>query len=163
MELVAERGAESGQARHQRSLRLQVRAAGRLGAADHPAAPAPAAGREAGPCHRRAEHRSSLEGPTPLLWLNAQELKILDTVPKSTVIDAQPAFIGLQFAEPLPAGASTLRIHWEGKLPQREDQGAHRQRENGQWYVLTQGEPLGMRRVFPCFDEPSFKIPWKIS
>ena len=113
--------------------------------------------------HGEGQIELSLEGPTPLLWLNAQELKILDTVPKSTVIDAQPAFIGLQFAEPLPAGASTLKIHWEGKLPQREDQGAHRQRENGQWYVLTQGEPLGMRRVFPCFDEPSFKIPWKIS
>src|SRR5438067_2585666 len=113
--------------------------------------------------HGEGQIELSLEAATPLLWLNAQELKILDTVPKSTVIDAQPAFIGLQFAEPLPAGASTLRIHWEGKLPQREDQGAHRQKENGQWYVLTQGEPLGMRRVFPCFDEPSFKIPWKIS
>ncbi|MCA1826055.1 MAG: methyltransferase domain-containing protein, partial [Myxococcales bacterium] len=105
----------------------------------------------------------SLAAATPLLWLNAQDLKILETDPKSTAIDAQPGFVGLQFAQPLPAGPSTLKIHWEGKVPQRESQGAHRQHENGQWYVLTQGEPLGMRRVFPCFDEPSFKIPWKIA
>ncbi|MGZ6141714.1 MAG: M1 family aminopeptidase [Myxococcales bacterium] len=105
----------------------------------------------------------TLDAATPLLWLNAHDLRIIDTDPKSTAIDAQPGFVGLQFAQPLPAGAATLQVQWEGKLPAHEDQGAHRQQENGKWYVLTQGEALGMRRIFPCFDEPSFKIPWKIS
>ena len=105
----------------------------------------------------------SLDAATPILWLNAEDLQILDTTPKSQVIDAQPGFVGLQFAQPLPAGAAQVSIHWLAKMPVKEDEGAHREQENGQWYVLTQGEPLGMRRVFPCFDEPSFKIPWRVS
>ncbi len=100
---------------------------------------------------------------TPLLWLNAEHLKILDTDPKSTVVDAQPGFVGLQFEKPLPLGASTVKLHWQGKVSRIDNQGLYRQQENGRWYVLSQGEALGMRRVLPCFDEPSFKIPWKIS
>ena len=113
------------------------------------------------------EGRGSVEltadASTPLLWLNAENLTILDTDPRSTVLDAQPGFVGLQFDPPLPAGASTVKLHWQGKLSRIDNQGLYRQQENGQWYVLSQGEPLGMRRVLPCFDEPSFKIPWKIS
>jgi alanyl aminopeptidase len=103
------------------------------------------------------------DAATPLLWLNAEELKILDTDPKSTVIDAQPGFVGLQFTQPLPSGASTVKLRWQGRLSRIDNQGAFRQQENGRWYALTQGEALGMRRILPCFDEPSFKIPWKIS
>ncbi len=35
--------------------------------------------------------------------------------------------------------------------------------ERGDWYIFTQFEPLGARRVFPCFDEPSFKVPWQLT
>ena len=113
------------------------------------------------------EGKGSLEltadAATDLLWLNAENLTILDTEPNSTVVDAQPGYLGLQFEKPLPAGASTVKLHWQGKLSRIDGQGLFRQQENGQWYVLSQGEPVGMRRVLPCFDEPSFKIPWKIS
>ena len=103
------------------------------------------------------------DAATPLLWLNAENLKMLDTDPKSTVVDAQPGFVGLQFEKPLPQGPSTVKLHWQGKLSRIDNKGLFRQQENGRWYVLSQGEALGMRRVLPCFDEPSFKIPWKIS
>ena len=113
------------------------------------------------------EGKGSLEltadADVPLLWLNAEQLEILDTDPKSTVVDAQPGFVGLQFEKPLPPGPSTVKLHWQGKVSGIDNQGLFRQQENGRWYVLSQGEPLGMRRVLPCFDEPSFKIPWKIS
>ena len=71
--------------------------------------------------------------------------------------------MGLQFKDPLPRGNATVKIRWTGKLSATDNEGAYRQEENGDWYVLTQGEPLGMRRVFPSFDEPLFKIPWRIS
>jgi alanyl aminopeptidase len=111
----------------------------------------------------RGEVELLADAPASLVWLNADGLKILDTEPRSTVFDAQPGFVGLQLEQPLPAGASTLKLHWQGKVSRIDNQGLFRQRENGQWYVLSQGEPLGMRKVIPCFDEPSFKIPWKIS
>jgi alanyl aminopeptidase len=105
----------------------------------------------------------SADAPVALLWLNADTVEIAETDPKSTVANAQPGFVGLRFDTPLPAGASTLKLRWKGKISRTDNQGLYRQQENGIWYVLSQGEPLGMRKVIPCFDEPSFKIPWKIS
>jgi alanyl aminopeptidase len=113
--------------------------------------------------HGTGQIEMALDKPTSILWLNARELKVLDTDPKATAIEGGDNFVGLQFAQPLPQGASTLKLHWEAKLPEKEAQGAHRQKENGKWYVLTQFEALGFRRVMPSFDEPSFKIPWKFS
>jgi alanyl aminopeptidase len=104
-----------------------------------------------------------LDAPTPVLWLNADTLQISATDPKSTVIPAPPSFVGLQFEKPLPTGDALVKIRWTGKLSRTDNEGAYRQEENGDWYVLTQGEPLGMRRVFPSFDEPLYKIPWRIS
>ncbi len=105
----------------------------------------------------------SVDAPLPVLWLNADLLQITGTQPPSTVIPAAPSFAGLQFETPLPAGHPVVTIRWTGKLSRTDGEGAFRQQENGAWYVLTQGEPLGMRRIFPCFDEPSFKIPWEVS
>jgi aminopeptidase N/predicted methyltransferase len=105
----------------------------------------------------------SADQPLPVLWLNADLIRIDGTEPASTVIPASRSFAGLQFAEPLPAGSGRVRIRWTGKLSRSDGEGAFRQQENGQWYVLTQGEPLGMRRILPSFDEPDVKIPWRIS
>lgn len=113
--------------------------------------------------HGAGELELTADAPVSLLWLNADTIKILETDPASTVTDAQPGFVGLKFDKPLPAGASRLKLHWQGKVSRRENEGLFRQQENGEWYVLSQGEPIGMRKVLPCFDEPSFKIPWKIS
>src|SRR6266481_3403908 len=101
--------------------------------------------------------------PLPILWLNADLIEITGTEPGATVIPAPPYFVGLQFAQPLPAGNATVTIRWKGQLSRTDNEGAFRQQENGQWYVLTQGEPLGMRRILPSFDEPSYKIPWRIT
>ncbi|HEX4386073.1 MAG TPA: M1 family metallopeptidase, partial [Myxococcales bacterium] len=104
-----------------------------------------------------------VNAPVQLLWLNADGLQILDTNPASTVIDAQPGFVGLQFAAPLPAGATPLQIHWKGKISNTDTDGCFRQQEAGEWYAMTHFEPIGERRAMPSFDEPSYKIPWKIS
>ena len=105
----------------------------------------------------------ALAKPAQVLWVNADLLTISATEPASIVTVVPPSFAGLQFAQPLPAGNLKLKIRWTGQLSRTDNEGAYRQQENGEWYVLTQGEPLGMRRVFPSFDEPAFKIPWRIS
>ncbi|HUJ26721.1 MAG TPA: M1 family aminopeptidase [Myxococcales bacterium] len=105
----------------------------------------------------------ALDAATPVLWLDATNLVVTDVDPKATVIDAPPDFVGLQFAQPLAAGTASVKIRWTGKVSATDLVGAFRQQENGEWYVLTQFEPIDARRVWPSFDEPSFKVPWKLS
>ncbi|HEY2029728.1 MAG TPA: M1 family aminopeptidase [Myxococcales bacterium] len=105
----------------------------------------------------------AVEAPTKVLWLNADGLQITQTEPPSQLIDVQQGFVGLQFQSPLGKGETKLRIDWRGKLSSTDTDGAFREQENGEWYAMTHLEPTGARRVWPSFDEPSFKIPWKMS
>jgi alanyl aminopeptidase len=105
----------------------------------------------------------SLDAPVQLLWLNADGLQITSTNPPSQIVDQEPGFVGLSFQTALPAGPSQLQIEWQGKLSNTDTDGGFRQQENGEWYAMTHFEPTGARRVWPSFDEPSFKIPWKMS
>ncbi len=102
--------------------------------------------------------------PVKVLWLNADGLTLQQTEPKARVLDGGKDFIGLEFLDqPLPAGKSALRIDYQGKLSRIDTDGAFKQQENGRWYVLSHFEPTGARRVYPCFDEPAFKVPWQLT
>ena len=65
----------------------------------------------------------------------------------------------------LAPGAAHLRLVYEGDQSEKETSGAFRvqSQEDGAWYAYTQFEPIGARRVFPCFDEPGFKVPWQLT
>jgi alanyl aminopeptidase len=101
--------------------------------------------------------------PLKVLWLNADGLTLQKTEPQARILDGGPDFVGLEFAQPLPPGRSALRIDYQGKLSRIDTDGAFKQEENGRWYVLSHFEPTGARRVYPCFDEPSFKVPWQLT
>src|SRR5262245_23653114 len=120
----------------------------------------------------QAEFRGALEihaevsRSTPVVWLNARFLAVERATAgerEATLLPGGDDFIGLRFEPPLEPGSFTLRLEYRGRLSNRETTGAFRQREGRDWYVFTQLEPIYARRLFPCFDEPAYKVPWQLS
>ena len=102
----------------------------------------------------------------PVLWLNARFLSVERASAGSQAADLAPGgddFVGLRFDPPLPPGTARLHLEYRGKLSERDTAGAFRQREGRDWYVYTQLEAIFARRVFPCFDEPGYKVPWQLT
>ncbi|MBM7116312.1 M1 family metallopeptidase [Archangium primigenium] len=105
-----------------------------------------------------------------VVWLHARELTVKEatlTVGGASVPVRQTKgegdFLGFVPEQALVPGAARLRLVYEGVLSERETGGAFRAQEFEGWYVFTHFEPLDARRVFPCFDEPGFKVPWQLT
>jgi alanyl aminopeptidase len=68
----------------------------------------------------------------------------------------------LSDGEEIPAGDYELLITFSGGYA-TDSLGMHRVTYEGRDYIYTQMEDMYARRVFPLFDEPSFKIPWELT
>lgn len=68
----------------------------------------------------------------------------------------------LSDGDEIPAGDYELAISFSGGYA-TDSLGMHRVSYEGRDYVYTQMEDMYARRVFPLFDEPSFKIPWNLT
>ncbi len=107
---------------------------------------------------------------TDLLWLNATEIEVrearLEAGGATIAARAVPGgddFVGFAFARPAPKGPARLRVAYRGRVSAKNDRGVFREVERGKAYLFSQFENIEARRAFPCFDEPGFKIPWKVS
>ena len=107
---------------------------------------------------------------TRTIWLNARGLTVSSATVTSgklqtatfTIADAVEGFARLDMAAPVSAGRATIDLAFNGRY--REDlQGLYRVSVDGAWYVFSQFEAVSAREAFPCFDEPSFKIPFSIT
>ncbi|NPC84531.1 M1 family metallopeptidase, partial [Pyxidicoccus fallax] len=112
----------------------------------------------------------SLSEPTRELWLHAEELEVKDAaivLPDGARVQvaALPMadLLAVVTERPVGPGTVTLHVAYTGRAPAQENSGIFREQEEGRWYAMTQFEPLYARRAFPCFDEPSFKIPWRLT
>jgi alanyl aminopeptidase len=107
----------------------------------------------------------------PRVWLNALQLTIEaaelrqdDRVVPVKVVPGGSDFVALEAQEgTLAAGETVARLRYRGKLEPNDTRGLFRQREAGDWYVVSQFEDDHARRAFPCFDEPSWKAPWQLT
>ena len=102
-----------------------------------------------------------------VLWLNGQDLTVQRAslrraggdVPLTA--DVQPRnFIGLRGQ--IPPGDGTIIVDYMGKQYPSYSNGLQKTPDGGDDYVVTHFEPIGARRVFPCFDEPSYKVSWQL-
>lgn len=61
--------------------------------------------------------------------------------------------------KPVEATGARLEIVFAGSLRQRLA-GIYRVEDEGKRYVFTQFEPSDARKMFPCFDDPIYKVPF---
>lgn len=79
-----------------------------------------------------------------------------EVVPASLAADETAQLLALRFAQPLAVGGWTLDCRFSGAI--RSDLKAlYRSRQGEDRYAVAILFPAEARRVFPCFDEPTFK------
>jgi puromycin-sensitive aminopeptidase len=110
----------------------------------------------------------SLERPSDEIVLHAAELNVDRAVLSSggaeraaeerRLVPASETLV-LRFAEPVPAGEAVLDLSFRGVI----SSGLRGMYLAGPGLAATQFEAADARRVFPCFDEPSFKAPWRLA
>jgi cytosol alanyl aminopeptidase len=108
---------------------------------------------------------------SPILWLNASALtveaaEIAQGARKIAVkvIPGGEDFVGFAPEEgSFDAGPAVATIRYRGVVDSVTKRGVYRQSEGGEWYVITQFEAISARFAFPCFDEPGWKTPWRLT
>jgi cytosol alanyl aminopeptidase len=111
-----------------------------------------------------------ITAPMATLWLDGKELTIDEATfvvgserIAARAIDGGKEFVGLVLPRTLPPGKATLVARYRGKMHRNSGDGIYTAQEANEWYAFTQFESTDARRAFPCFDEPSYKVPWQVT
>jgi cytosol alanyl aminopeptidase len=103
-------------------------------------------------------------------WLHAQGLSVEEaqltsgstSIPVTTAPSGEDLLL-VQLGAPVGPGEARLVLRYHGAIDGQRSRGIYRVDEGKTAYLYTFFEPVDARRAFPCFDEPSFKIPWTLS
>ncbi|WP_164975988.1 M1 family metallopeptidase [Oleiharenicola lentus] len=86
-----------------------------------------------------------------------------DSVPLTAeVTNAKHGLVTLTAPRELGAGQYRLTIDYTARYT-RDGLGLYKTVSRGDPYLFTQLQDTHARRAFPCWDEPSFKIPWQLT
>jgi alanyl aminopeptidase len=108
--------------------------------------------------------------PVQTIWLNASKISVQSASVaaggKNYLAKTLPGgddFVGLDFDSLIPAGSGEIRITYTGAVRQGDSSGVFLTEDSGNHYILTQFEATDARDAYPCFDEPSYKVPWQLT
>jgi cytosol alanyl aminopeptidase len=107
-----------------------------------------------------------IKKPPEEIWLNAKDITSVEARVGKQEARAETVgdeFLVLHLAFPVNPGKTQIQIRYRGKLDEKAIVGPYRKKTDGDWYVFTSFTPIDARRAFPCFDEPRFKTPWKMT
>jgi cytosol alanyl aminopeptidase len=105
-----------------------------------------------------------------VLWLNAEKLTVKSATLSlggktiSAKITSEPKdLVGFSFDSTIPPGPAKFHAEYEGQISRKDMQGIFQVKDGDHWYIYSQFENIAARQAFPCFDEPSFKVPWQLT
>ena len=111
-----------------------------------------------------------LEAATDHFWLHAEGLTVDEARfhfgDRQLPVTATPVgedLLLVRLAAPTGPGPARLVLRYHGAVDSERSRGIYRVDEGKTAYLYTFFEAVDARRAFPCFDEPSFKIPWTLS
>jgi alanyl aminopeptidase len=112
----------------------------------------------------------NFQRPADHLWLNAQEITV-DAASLAVGGERLPAwaspagkdYLLVRFPSAVGPGPARLTIDYRGKARRHDGDGIYQVEEAGAHYLFTQFEATDARQAFPCFDEPSYKVPWRLT
>lgn len=112
-----------------------------------------------------------IESQTSFIWLHARDISanrvelvasdgslmkgVFETAHDSGVVK-------INFQQSLPLGKAQLNIDYTAPFNEALE-GLYRVKDGEHYYAFTQFEAIAARLAFPSFDEPSFKVPFKVS